>query len=248
MTFSKTTLQGRCALLDIEGTLADIRFVYDVMFPYVREHVRSYLESHWDSPGMRSILTNLAADASYPPDAAPWNSQATVSDQISAVVACVHSLMDRDSKTTGLKALQGVVWESGFRSGALQAEVFADVVEALKRWQQAGVDLRIYSSGSILAQRLFFGHSTEGDLTGYFRKHYDTTSGSKKDASSYLTIANDIGLPPEQIVFFTDVYAEIQAASQAGMQVVACVRPNNVPLPSDYTGLMIETFDSIEWK
>jgi enolase-phosphatase E1 len=156
--------------------------------------------------------------------------------------------MDRDSKTTGLKALQGVVWESGFRSGALQAEVFADMVDALKRWRQAGVDLRIYSSGSILAQQLFFGHSTEGDLTSLFSKHYDTTSGSKKEAESYLTIAKDIGLPPEQIVFFTDVYAEIQAASQAGMQVVACLRPNNVPLPSDYAGLMIESFDSIEWN
>jgi enolase-phosphatase E1 len=130
----------------------------------------------------------------------------------------------------------------------LQAEVFADVVDALKRWRQAGVDLRIYSSGSILAQQLFFGHSTEGDLTSLFSKHYDTTSGSKKEAASYLTIAKDIGLPPEQIVFFTDVYAEIQAASQAGMQVVACLRPNNVPLPSDYAGLMIESFDSIEWN
>lgn len=248
-------LTGRCALLDIEGTLADIRFVYDVMFPYIRENVQSYLQAHWGQASLESILDSLAVDGGFSASQAPWRlGGVTESAAIESVVGLVHHLMDSDSKTTGLKALQGVVWEAGFRSGALRAEVFSDAVPAFERWQRAGVDMRIYSSGSILAQKLFFGHTTQGDLTSYFRNHYDTTSGSKKEASSYLAIARDIGVIPEQIVFFTDVLGEIQAAREAGLQVVACVRANNVPLPSQYIvgrkvdGVwVIDSLDAIDW-
>ncbi len=248
-------LTGRCALLDIEGTLADIRFVYDVMFPYIREQVQAYLQAHWGKTNLEPILDRLAIDGGFTEAQAPWRSagMATVA-AINSVTELVQRLMDSDSKTTGLKALQGVVWEAGFRSGKLRAEVFSDVVPAFERWRLAGVDMRIYSSGSILAQKLFFGHTTQGDLTGFFRAHYDTTSGSKKEASSYLAIAHDIGVSPEQIVFFTDVLAEIQAAREAGLQVVACVRSNNVPLPSQYIagqkvdGVWVtESLDAIDW-
>jgi len=249
-------LTGRCALLDIEGTLADIRFVYDVMFPYIREHVQAYVQAHWGSPGFEPILDSLALDGGFSAAQAPWRSPGiATSEAIESVTKLVHRLMDSDSKTTGLKALQGVVWESGFRSGALRAEVFSDVLPAFQRWQRAGIDMRIYSSGSILAQKLFFGHTTQGDLTGYFSNHYDTTSGSKKEPSSYLTIAKDIGVPPEQIVFFTDVLGEIQAAREAGVQVVACVRKNNAPLPSQYVvgqkvdGVWVtDSLDAIDWN
>jgi len=248
-------LTGRCALLDIEGTLADIRFVYDVMFPYIREHVQTYLHAHWGEPSLNPILDSLAVDGGFSAVQAPWRSAGLASSAaIESVTELVHRFMDSDSKTTGLKALQGVVWEAGFRSGKLRAEVFEDVVPAFERWRRAGVDMRIYSSGSILAQKLFFGHTIQGDLTSYFRGHYDTTSGSKKEASSYLAIAQDIGVTPEQIVFFTDVFAEIQAAREAGLQVVACVRPNNLPLPSQYLaghkvdGVWVtESLDAIDW-
>lgn len=252
MTEAKNLRIARCALLDIEGTVADVRFVYEVMFPFVRNHLREFLHSNWSVPAIQSSLSLLAIDAGFGPDDIPWKpyhgqvDQRASYDQLSGVVETVCKLMDTDSKTTGLKSLQGLVWESGFRSGKLRAEVFSDVVPALERWKKAGVELRIYSSGSILAQKLFFGHTTAGDLTHFFSGHYDTTIGSKKEPESYSKIAEALGLSPTQIIFFTDVIGEIEAANKAHMQVIACIRPNNAPLPKDFHGPSIHSFDEID--
>jgi len=252
MTQAKIVRIARCALLDIEGTVADVRFVYDVMFPFVRNNLQDFLHSNWNAPAIQSSLSLLAIDAGFGPDQIPWKAHHGLADkqasqeQIAGVVQTVCKLMDKDSKTTGLKSLQGLVWESGFRSGKLQAEVFGDVVPALERWKKAGVDLRIYSSGSILAQKLFFAHTKSGDLTRFFSGHYDTTIGSKKEPDSYSKIAEALGLSPTQIVFFTDVIGEIEAANKAHMQVVACMRPNNTPLPKEFHGPAIHSFDEVD--
>lgn len=221
---------ARCALLDIEGTVADIRFVYDVMFPFVRTQLEPFLDRFQDSPNVRQAIATLASDAGHP---------------IEDVASHVHRLMDADSKTTGLKALQGLIWESGFQSGSLRAEIFADVLPALQQWKQDGIDLKIYSSGSILAQKLFFGHTTQGDLTPLFTEHFDTTVGSKREASSYARIAQAVSLNPTDIVFLTDVVPEVEAATAAGLQVITCVRPNNAPLPEDYNRPTVRSFEEI---
>ena len=36
----------RGILLDIEGTTTSISFVYDVLFPYARQHVTEFLQKH----------------------------------------------------------------------------------------------------------------------------------------------------------------------------------------------------------
>ena len=224
---------ARCALLDIEGTVADIRFVYDVMFPFVRAQLESFLSRSQGSPSVQQAIATLESDAGQP---------------IADVASHVHRLMDADSKTTGLKALQGLIWESGFRSGALRAEIFADVLPSLQRWKQDGVDLKIYSSGSILAQKLFFGHTTQGDLSPLFSEHFDTTIGSKREASSYTRIAEEVEIRPADIVFLTDVVPEVDAATAAGLQVITCVRPNNAPLPRDYDRPTVHSFDEIDLR
>ena len=242
-------LSARCALLDIEGTVADIRFVYDVMFPFVREHLERYLESQWDTAELCEVREQLARDAGFATHQSPWDApHVDRTAAMKAVLQHVMALMDGDSKSTGLKALQGRLWESGFRSGALRAEVFDDVVPALKQWRDAGIDLKIYSSGSILAQKLFFGHTTQGDLTSLFTGYFDTTTGPKRQSDSYRTIAQQCGLAPEQIVFFTDVLGELDAASAAGVQTVAVVRPNNAPLPEAYAGSVVRELRSIRWR
>lgn len=218
---------GRCVLLDIEGTTSSVRFVYDVMFPYARRHVDSYLQAHWDAPAVQSALDQMARDAGWP-DRQSWLACCT-GDVRQWVVAHVLRLMDEDAKTTGLKALQGLVWESGFRSGQLKAHVYDDVPPALARWHQQGIDIRIYSSGSIHAQRLFFGHTIYGNLLGYIRGHYDTTTGSKRDVTSYKAIAQDIPCEPRQVLFLSDVPAELDAARAAGMATALCRRPENAP-------------------
>lgn len=135
--------------------------------------------------------------------------------------------MNRDVKDTALKELQGMIWRSGFESGELVAHVFDDVPPALAAWTDSGLDVRIYSSGSIEAQKLFFGHTAAGDLTAYLRGHYDTTTGPKREAASYTQIAADMRLAPRQILFVSDVGAELDAARAAGMATALAIRPGN---------------------
>lgn len=241
-------LTARCALLDIEGTVSDIRFVYDVMFPYARRELPTYLRSQWQSDSVQSAIGIVANDAGHSsPDewlGSSWRDGDTSTIDV-AVEHLLH-LMSQDSKATGLKNLQGQVWKFGFESGAIRAELFDDVLPALQRWRSKGIDIKIYSSGSVLAQQMFFRHTTLGNLGDLFSSHFDTTIGVKRESSSYERIARECNYDPSDIVFFTDVHAEITAAQSAGMQTVACIRPNNAPLPSNFTGVTTTSFADVE--
>jgi enolase-phosphatase E1 len=196
------------------------------MFPYARDNAAEYLRKHWDEEQLNACLELLAVDAGQS-GAGDWLRDLSPDEAQRRVVAAVHDLMSRDAKVTGLKKLQGMIWKSGFESGQLVSHVFDDVPPTLKKWHADGLDLRIYSSGSIQAQKLFFAHTTHGNLLPLLTNHYDTTSGGKKEATSYKNISNDIGVPPNRIVFLSDVVAELDAASSAGMQTVLSLRPGN---------------------
>ena len=142
--------------------------------------------------------------------------------------------MDRDRKSTGLKSLQGRIWEGGFRAGALRAHVYPDVRPALERWRGQGRRVAIFSSGSVLAQRLLFAHTTEGDLTPMIDGYFDTTTGPKREAASYARIAAALGAPPAAVMFVSDVAAELDAARAAGLRTALCVREAAVPPASDH--------------
>ena len=217
----------RGVLLDIEGTTSSIRFVYDEMFPYVREHLNSFLDEHWNDESLQSCLPLLATDLGKA-SLTDWIDPATSADDQKQIVAAgVVELMDGDVKATGLKQLQGLIWKDGFHSGQLVAHLFDDVAPAIEQWTASGLDVRIYSSGSIAAQKLFFGHSVAGDLLAKLSGHYDTTTGGKKDSSSYHTIASDFDLPAEQILFVSDVVEELVAARSAGMKTCLSLREGN---------------------
>ena len=94
---------------------------------------------------------------------------------------------------------------------------------------------------------MFFKYTVLGDLTDLFSAYYDTTIGSKKEVASYERIAAESQFDPSDIVFVTDIHAELMAASQAGMQVVASVRPNNLPLPAEFAGLTITSFSQLDF-
>lgn len=163
-----------------------------------------------------------------------------------AVRVQILKLMDIDSKSTGLKTLQGLIWANGFHSGKLQAHVFEDVLPAIESWRAKNIDIRIYSSGSIAAQKLFFGHIADRANCLYlFSGHYDTTIGSKRESASYQRVASDWGLPAEEILFISDVEAELIAASQAGLQVAASIRPGNLPLPESAPWPKITSFSEV---
>lgn len=209
-------------LLDIEGTTTSISFVYDVLFPYARAHALGFLEQHADAPEVVDAIAAIVADAA---------ADGVVVDggDLHAVHTEVIRQMDADKKATGLKALQGHIWARGYREGALHGHVYPDVPDAMARWRAAGYRIAIYSSGSVAAQRLIFGHSTAGDLTPHLSAYFDTTTGPKKQAASYRAIADALDCPIDALHFATDNLDEANAAAEAGAHVVVLQRPGNPP-------------------
>lgn len=236
---------GRAILLDIEGTTSPIAFVYDVMFPFVRRELESYVRGHWGEEPLAGACEQIAADAGHD-HFADWCGERPVAEQQQKVIDEVTRLMDGDVKATGLKTLQGLIWKAGFDSGELVAEVFPDVPPALLKWNANGIDVRIYSSGSIAAQKMFFAHTDYGDLLPQFRGHYDTTTGPKKEPKSYTAIAEDMDCEPEEILFLSDVVAELDAAKEAGLETGLVMRPGNKePEPAERDHPQIGTFEQV---
>jgi enolase-phosphatase E1 len=210
---------ARAILLDIEGTTTPIAFVKDVLFPLARRNAASFLAAHRYEPDVEADLALLAEERRRErPDG-------TLPGESSDPLPYLFWLIDRDRKSTALKALQGRIWRDGYESGALVSEVYPDVVPALARFRAAGIDIAIFSSGSVLAQRLLFAHTNAGDLRPYFRSYFDTTTGGKKEAASYARIASELGLAPGQVLFVSDSAEEVDAAELAGIEVALCVRP-----------------------
>lgn len=228
----------RGILLDIEGTTTPIDFVSSVLFPYARLRLRPYLDEHAAIPGVANALNELRRERTRETrtDAPPWH----------AAVAYALWLMDQDRKSTGLKTLQGLIWKEGYDRGELRGVVFPDVAPALERWHAQGRDIRIFSSGSVLAQRLLFATCPEGALTKFIRGYFDTTTGSKRDAASYRVIVQAFGLPPDRILFISDAVEELDAARDAGMATRLAVRPGNAPTLDAKGHPSVSAFDEIE--
>jgi enolase-phosphatase E1 len=242
--FESPHLTARGILLDIEGTTSSISFVHDVMFPFVRERLDKFIETQFARGDVAEACDLIARDAGWS-TLAEW-SQAAGKAARQLVIAEVHRLMDGDIKATGLKALQGLIWADGFREGQLRAHVYPDVIAEVKRWRNSGLDVRIYSSGSIAAQKLFFGHIDGlGNCLDLFTGHYDTTIGSKREAASYQRVAQDWGFSPGEIIFVSDVAGELVAATDAGLQAIASVRPGNAPLEDDLPHIRVTSFDQL---
>ncbi len=220
---------GRGIVLDIEGTTSSISFVYDVLFPFARRELAAYLGDHWHDLALANACDAIARDAGYEAFTV-WMPAGDEQHQRQRLHAEVLRLMDADAKTTGLKMLQGLVWERGFCSGELKAHVYPDVAPALRAWRDQGIDVRIYSSGSAAAQRLFFGHTVQGDLLSTFSGHYDTTIGAKREPNSYRAIAADMQLPANSLLFLSDLPQELDAAALAGWATSLVVRPGNAPV------------------
>lgn len=198
---------------DIEGTTTAISFVHDVLFPYARANLKGFVAAHGREPAVRAELDAAKREAGDP----------AMADE--AVAATLQRWIDEDRKATPLKALQGMIWADGYKAGAFQGHVYDDAAAAMRRWRDAGKTLYVYSSGSVPAQKLIFGHTKFGDLTPLFSGYFDTTAGPKKEAESYRKIAKAIGLPPARVLFLSDSTDEITAARAAGMHTVQLRRP-----------------------
>jgi enolase-phosphatase E1 len=210
---------ARAILTDIEGTTSSIAFVKEVLFPFARAHLAGYVAAHAGDAEVRRCLDDARAIAGDP----------AMRDD--AVIALLLRWIDEDRKLTPLKTLQGLVWEIGYRSGALTSHVYDDALAGLTAWHAAGLPIYVFSSGSIAAQRLLFGHTAQGDVTWLFRGHFDTTIGGKLEAASYRAIARAVGLPPAEILFLSDHAGELDAAAAAGMRTL-CLDRGEAAIPA----------------
>jgi enolase-phosphatase E1 len=219
----------KAILTDIEGTTSSLSFVKDVLFPYSRARMAEFVRAHAAEPPVAAQLAEVRRVAG-----------AALDDD--GVAARLVQWIDEDRKITPLKALQGMIWERGYRDGALEGHVYEDAVRNLRKWKAAGLRLYIFSSGSVLAQKLLFGHTAFGDLTPLFSGYFDTAIGNKREAGAYTAIAHEIGHAPQQILFLSDIREELDAARAAGMATCWLVRDSAVsrgagaPRSGDATG------------
>lgn len=208
----------RAIVTDIEGTTSSLAFVKDVLFPYAREHMAAFVRLHATEPQVREQLDEVRRSTGAELD-------------LEAVIGQLIHWIDEDRKVTPLKALQGMIWEAGYRDGAFTGHVYADAAEALRQWHARGLRLYVFSSGSVRAQQLLFGHSDFGDLTPLFAGYFDTRIGNKREAAAYEHIVAETDVPAGEILFLSDIVEELQAARAAGMQVVQLVRESQAPWP-----------------
>lgn len=190
----------RAILTDIEGTTSSIAFVAEVLFPYARARLSDYCAAHTEA--VAPILADVAAIEPGDP------------------ITTLTRWIDEDRKITPLKTLQGLIWADGFEGGAFKGHIYPDAATALQRWHTAGLRLYVFSSGSVAAQKLIFGHSEAGDLTPLFSGYFDTTTGPKREPASYTAIAAATGFAPAEMLFLSDVAAETDAARAAGMRAL----------------------------
>jgi enolase-phosphatase E1 len=208
----------RAILTDIEGTTSSISFVKDVLFPYARAHLPAFIEAHGADVEVARWLAATAAEAGL------------AADDHAAITAVLQQWIDEDRKATPLKALQGLIWAEGYACGAYRAHVYPEVAARLRAWHAQGLPLYVYSSGSVAAQKLLFGHTEAGDLTPLFSGYFDTEIGAKRDSASYARISAAIGTAPEHILFLSDIVEELDAARAAGLATTwLCRAPLHCP-------------------
>jgi enolase-phosphatase E1 len=219
----------KAVLTDIEGTTSAVSFVYDVLFPYAAQALPAFVRAHASDPEVALQLAAVRAEAKEP------------LAELDRLVDILLGWLAEDRKVTPLKALQGMVWQKGYEAGELKGHVYPDAVDALRQWQAHGYRLYVYSSGSIQAQKLIFGCSEAGDLSGLFSGYFDTTSGPKREAASYQRIAQAMGLACDEVLFLSDVAQELDAARLAGMHTCGVAR--DATLATDHQ--VVSSFEAI---
>lgn len=199
-------------MTDIEGTTSSVSFVLEVLFPYARNHIQTFVSAHAGEPAVAHELNAVRQEIGDAGASLP------------VVIDTLIRWIDEDRKITPLKSLQGMIWAEGYSKGELQGHVYDDVPACLSAWKAQNLTLAVYSSGSIAAQKLIFGHTSFGDLTPVFSAYFDTTTGGKREQASYTKIAAALGLPPAEVLFLSDIQQELDAAKAAGMQTCGLER------------------------
>ena len=218
----------RVVLLDIEGTTTPIDFVYQTLFPFARAQMERFIAENFESISSSIDLLEVDHAAEQDGNVPSWDRSPE------AAARYALWLMDQDRKATGLKSLQGLIWKAGYASGELKASLYDDVAPAMRRWKEQGKRVCIYSSGSVLAQKLLFAHTVVGDVTDLLSAYFDTTTGPKRESESYRKIAAALEVKCSEILFLSDSVPELDAASIAGCSVGLAVRDDPPENPAAY--------------
>ena len=222
----------KAIVTDIEGTTSSLSFVKDVLFPYARKHIGEYVRRHAEQEKIASLINDVREEAGEDLN-------------IDGVIALLEQWIDEDRKISALKTLQGFLWEAGYQQGDFQGHIYEDAKLKLTQWKQQGVELFVYSSGSVYAQKLLFGHTKYGDLNNLFTGYFDTQVGAKTESAAYKKIIKVIGCEADEILFLSDIEAELDAAQAAGMQTTWLVRDGEPdkkaghPQVRDFNGISI---------
>jgi enolase-phosphatase E1 len=223
----------RCVLMDIEGTIIPVAFVHDVLFPYAKHRLAAFLREQHEEAAVRQwaevCQDTVTLERGRRPD------YEELSDILSRWI-------EEDRKHPGLKGIQGMIWQEGYRTGAFAPDLYREVAPALDRWRRNGLRLALYSSGSEQAQRLLLEHTTDGNLTELFSDFFDTRIGAKSETASYQRIADHMAVRAEEILFLSDIEAELDAAAAAGLRTAHIVRPGTLP---GTRHRMCSTFDDL---
>lgn len=211
-------------LLDIEGTTTPIDFVHKTLFPFAKDEMEEFVAANFDALQKEVALLETEYHRDFTNQIYGRDFRA---DAPKTIANYLNFLIEIDRKSTPLKAIQGKIWQAGYESGALQSEMFADVPAAFERWKAAEKTIAVFSSGSVLAQKLIFKHSNFGDLSGFISAYFDTETGAKREAESYTKIARSLNFSTGEVIFISDVIAELDAAREAGMQTILSIRAGN---------------------
>lgn len=221
----------KAILTDIEGTTSSLTFVRDVLDPYTRERVKAFIREHGGDAAVSKLLDDLRRNVGQ-----------ELSDE--EMAEQIARWIEEGRKVNALKLLQGLVWENGYRNNRFKGHIYEDSLRNLRNWKERGLGIYGFSAGAASAQKLLFGFSEYGDVTGIFDDFFDTNVGSKEDPTAYQSIATSIGLNPAEVLYIADSREELDAARQVGMYTVWVVREG--ALDPEATHRQVQSFDEIE--
>lgn len=222
----------QAVLCDIEGTTSSLSFVHDVLFPLSYDRMEDFIKQNWDSDSIRQEIQKIQSQSG--------------NSQRDEIIKTLRNWINEDRKEGPLKSIQGKIWKDGFESGIIRGHVYNDVLSNFREWQNSGIRICIFSSGSVEAQKLLFRYSEAGDLSQFISAYFDTATGPKKESSSYKKIASELSLPSESILFLSDVQSELDAARTAGMQTIQLLRESVIQNSSGHP--TVSSFDEIKFS
>lgn len=208
----------RFILTDIEGTTTSVSFVYEILFPYFRNNIEK----------LKELTAHIDVKEAFDQTIQLAEKEGIIISNNDQIIQQLLTWSLADKKITPLKTLQGILWEEGYKSGEIKGHVYSDVAPNLVKWKSNGIQLGVFSSGSVAAQKLIFGYSENGDLTPNFSAYFDTKTGGKREVETYTKISNELKIKPENILFLSDIREELEAADEAGFQTIQLVREGNV--------------------